>query len=182
MSYDQKQKIFKLFYKRYFKKIVSYCMRKLHNQRYVAEDIAQEAFLRAYDNLDKIYRRSEFLKWVYTVARNLSYNYTRDNKRNLSLTGNWMQDGQDDSRGKRFDEILSSSDSSPYKAAEKNELLTILSNCLERLSSDYRAAVELCCMEGFSYKRAAVVLNANENIIAHDLMRAKRKLYKMAGF
>jgi len=181
MSYDQKQKIFRVFYKRYFKRLVNYSVKKLNNQRYIAEDIAQETFLRAYDNIEKIYKKNEFIKWIYVVARNLSYNYTRDNKRNLSINTGLARSGQDEADSIKLDQVLGSYKDNPFQAVKKNELLAIVSNCLDRLSSDYRQAIELCLMEGLSYKKAAVALNTNESIIAHDLMRAKRKLHKMAN-
>ena len=138
MSYNQRNRIFKVLYKRYFNKVRLRVMRILYNEKDVAEDIAQEAFMRAYMYLDKIYRKDEFLKWVYTVSRNLSYNYRRDKKYSINSS-------------------------------------------LKKLAPNYRAAVQLCGINGLTYDDAAIALNTSVSVVAHNLMRAKRELSCIIG-
>jgi RNA polymerase sigma-70 factor, ECF subfamily len=175
MSYDQRQRIFRVFYNRYFKRIRSRVMQILDNERDAADDIAQEAFMRAYMYLDKIYKRKEFLKWIYTVSRNLSFNYRRSKRYNASksLNINLSVDGYDH---ELIDILADDSYSEPDKAAEKNELLNILSNALNSLSPNYRSALQLCGLDGMTYADAAITLNTSVSSIAHNFMRAKREL------
>ena len=175
MSYDQKNKIFKILYKRYFRKILRYALRLLRNERSMAEDIAQETFLRAYDNLEKVYRRSEFIKWAYTVTRNLCYNHIRHRRYEAPVPLNKKFNIGD--KEKELEEMIPDLKApTPYKEAEKNELLGMLQEGLDRLSGNYRSAVELCCIDGLSYEAAACALNTNKGVVAHNLMRARRKL------
>jgi RNA polymerase sigma-70 factor, ECF subfamily len=175
MSYDQRQRMFKVFYKRYFNKVRSRVIRILFNERDAADDIAQEAFMRAYMHLDKIYRRDEFLKWIYTVSRNLSYNYKRDKRYDANNSLDSRPFGHENS-ALLMDKIADINNAAPDELAEKNELLDILRNAVKRLPPNYMAAVQLCGIDGFTYNEAAVALNASVSVVAHNFMRAKKQL------
>ena len=175
MSYDQRQRIFRVFYNRYFKRIRSRVMQILDNERDAADDIAQEAFLRAYMYLDKIYKRKEFLKWIYTVSRNLSFNYRRSKRYNASKSLN-INLGEYGDGHELIDMLADETNNEPDKTAEKNELLNILSNALNSLSPNYRSALQLCALNGMTYVDAAMVLNTSVSSVAHNFMRAKREL------
>ena len=175
MSFDQKQKIFQVLYKRYFKRVHVRVMRILRNERSTAEDITQEAFLRAYNYLDKLQKPKDAIKWLYVVARNLSYNHLRD-------TGNKHTENLDrkvfvgENEKELYELIPDYKSPTPYKVAESNEVISIVQKGLNSLSEGYREAIELCCMQGLSYRKAAVALNTNESVVAHNLMRARKKL------
>lgn len=178
MSYDQKERIFRLFYKRYFKKIRLRVMRLLNNEKYAADDIAQETFMRAYTNLEKIANRTDFLKWTYTVSRNLSYNY----KRNRQYYGKESLNrklGTDKESRELSDIIVDTKNQAPDIATEQKELMDMVSDAMNRLASNYKAALELCSIEGLSYNVAAIELNISPNAVAHNLMRAKQKIIAM---
>jgi RNA polymerase sigma-70 factor, ECF subfamily len=172
MSYNQKNRIFKVLYRRYFNKIRARVVRILYNERDAVDDIVQEAFLRAYMHLDKIYKKDEFLKWVYTVARNLSYNYKRDKRYGM----NSSLDSRPEGGISLMDKIADINNAAPDEVLEKNELLDILQNALKKLSPHYMAVVQLCGIDGFTYNEAAVTLNASVSVVAHNFMRAKKKL------
>ncbi len=175
MSYDQKERIFRLFYKRYFKKIRFRTMRLLKNERHAADDIAQETFMRAYENLDKIFKRSDFLRWTYAVSRNLSYNYKRSKqyrcKEYLS-----RKLSHDKEALELSDVIMDTKSIAPDTEAERNELLSMLSSAMDKLSSNYRSALQLCSIEGLPYNMAAAELKCSTSAVAHNVMRAKREI------
>ena len=175
MSFDQKHKIFQVLYKRYFKRVNVRVMRILKNERSAAEDITQEAFLRAYNYLDKLQKPKDAIKWLYVVARNLSYNHLRDtSNKHAECLDRKVFVGENE---KELYELIPDHKSpTPYKIAESNEVISIVQKGLNSLSEGYREAIELCCMQGLSYRKAAVVLNTNESVVAHNLMRARRKL------
>jgi RNA polymerase sigma-70 factor, ECF subfamily len=175
MSYDQRQRIFKVFYSRYFKKIRSRVMYILDNEKDAAEDITQEAFMRAYTHLDSIYKREEFLKWIYTVARNLSFNYKRSKRYNSSRSLHSCLNA-DSSKQELIHTLADNKAQSPDVAAQTSELLDMLSNALNSLSPNRRLALQLCGLNGMTYDAAAVVLNTSISSVAHNLMRAKREL------
>jgi RNA polymerase sigma-70 factor (ECF subfamily) len=178
MSYNQKERIFKLFYKRYFKKIHSRVVRLLNNERHAADDIAQETFMRAYMNLEKIVNKTDFLRWTYTVSRNLSYNYKRS-KQYCSKESLNRRLGADKKGMELSDIIADTKNQAPDIATEQKELMDMILNAMDRLASNYKAALKLCSIEGLSYNVAAIELNISPNAVAHNVMRAKRKIMAM---
>lgn len=175
MSYNQRNRIFRVLYKRYFNKMRARVMRILYNDRDAADDIAQEAFMRAYAHMDKIYKKDEFLKWIYTVSRNLSYNYKRDKKHDANNSLDSRPFGHENS-ALLMDKIADANSPAPDETAEKNEIFNMLKEALDRLSPNYRVAVELCGIDGLTYDEAAMRLNTSVSVVAHNLMRAKREL------
>jgi len=180
MSYNQRNRIFKVLYKRYFNKVRLRVMRILYNEKDAAEDIAQEAFMRAYMYLDTIYRKDEFLKWVYTVSRNLSYNYRRDKRYNINSSLDAKINGYQDSMT-LLEKTADTNNPAPDEMAQKNELLDMFKDALKKLAPNYRAAVQLCGIDGLTYDDAAVALNTSVSVVAHNLMRAKRELSYIIG-
>lgn len=175
MSYDQKERIFKVFYKRYFKKVRSRVICLLKNEKHVADDITQETFMRAFANLDKIFKKSDFLKWTYTVSRNLSYNYNRSKYYRCKESLN-RRLGTDKQALELSDMIADTNVCTPDTIAEKNELMDMLSSAMERLSCNYKSALQLCGIEGLPYSVAAAELKCSTSAVAHNLMRAKREI------
>ncbi|MFH1645604.1 MAG: RNA polymerase sigma factor [Candidatus Omnitrophota bacterium] len=179
MSQTQKISIFSICYSKYFNRVVNYAMGILHN-RAVAEDVVQEAFARCYNCMLKkeFMAVKDVLRWVYKVSRNLSYNHIRhlNYVKPLSLhqkvaCGNDTVD---------LHEVLAdSSQVSPHAGAVRNELAYRFKRAFSMLSHDYRSALELCCIDGYSYKTTAFILNRTQSAVAHNVMRAKRKLNKI---
>lgn len=184
MSEDKKRLIFNGLYQRYFKKVFIYVARILKYDTFQAEDITQEAFLRAYGNydLDSMLGSSDFLRWIYTVARNLSFNHLRHMRYEPKQSLNQLVNINDDSQEALENLIADDRCRMPDEEVEKAEFLSIVWESLNRLSNDYRRVVELCCIEGFSYRQAAVALNTRESVVAHNLMRARRKLSSTVEF
>ncbi|MFA5068753.1 MAG: RNA polymerase sigma factor [Candidatus Omnitrophota bacterium] len=171
MSFDRRHRLFQLLYRRYIDKVRSRVGRILYNDMYAVDDIVQEAFMRAYMNMEKIYQKDVFLRWLFTVSRNLCLNYKRGSSR--------IADSNAFCRGyaeSRIGMIADSNCQAPDMIAEKNELICMFRECMEKLTPKYKIAVQLCGIEGLSYSAAAARLNTSANVIAHDLMRAKRLL------
>jgi len=178
MSYDQRERIFKVLYKRYFKKIRSRVMCLLSNERYAADDIAQETFMRAFTHLEKIANKTDFLKWTYTVSRNLSFNYKRSKQYSCKESLNRRLGSGEESR-ELSDVMVDTKILAPDVATQQKELMDMVSSAMDSLAHNYKSALQLCGIEGLSYNVAAVELNISPNAVAHNVMRAKRKILEM---
>ena len=180
MSYNQRNRIFKIFYRRYFNKVRLRVMRILYNEKDAAVDIAQESFMRAYMYLDKIYKKTEFLKWVYTVSRNLSYNYRRDKRYDINSSLDAKITGYENNIT-LLDKTADTNNPTPAEMAQNNEFVGMFKDALNRLSPNYRVALQLCSIDGLTYVEAAQTLNTSVSVIAHNVMRAKRELSCLIG-
>ncbi len=132
-----------------------------------ADDVTQEAFLRAYRHLDKFEGRSEFFTWLYRIALHRALNLRRDRGRRALVD-------IDDPRVTVAVEIDAPGD--PRRALELQESYAQLLAAFDRLSPTLRTTVVLVQLQGFSHKEAAVVLDTTEGTVAWRIHEARRQL------
>ncbi len=139
----------------------------LTGSRSEADDITQDAFLRAYRNIERFEGRSEFFTWLYRIALNRALNVRRDKRRRITMS-------IDDPRLTFALEVDAHGD--PRRAIELRETYTLLLRAFDSLSPLLRTTIALTLLQGFSYKEAAVVLDTTEGTIAWRVHEARRKM------
>ena len=132
-----------------------------------ADDVAQEAFLRAYRSLPEFRVAAEFYSWVYRIAVNLSLNVRRDNTRRRTA-------GMDDPRVALAVQVDASGD--PRRAAELCQIYGRLVTALDRLSAPLRSTVVLVALQGLTHEQAGAVLGCPAGTIAWRLHEARQQL------
>jgi RNA polymerase sigma-70 factor (ECF subfamily) len=159
------QQAFEELVQRYERDVFNLAYRML-NERGEAEDAAQEAFLRAYANLDRYDQERSFKTWVLSIASN----HCIDRLRRRRLT--WLS----------LEEplpphpALTSDIPGPEEAALTNERNVLVQELLEHLSPDYRLAVVLRYWYELSYAEIADMLDTTESAIKSRLFRARQAL------
>jgi RNA polymerase sigma-70 factor (ECF subfamily) len=142
----------------------------LVRNRAEAEDVAQEAFIRAYRAIARFDGRSEPYTWLYRITINLSLNVLRARKSQRTTS-----EGDDP----RLDALASMSASKagemPPDAARK-QLYTALAHGIDQLSETLRTTLVLVCIDGRSHEEASAILGAPEGTIAWRVHEARRKL------
>lgn len=139
----------------------------LTGSRSEADDITQDAFLRAYKNIDRFEGRSEFFTWLYRIALNRALNVRRDKRRRITLS-------LDDPRLTLALAVDGAGD--PRRTLELRETYTMLLRGFDSLSPLLRTTIALTLLQGLSYKEAAVVLDTTEGTIAWRVHEARRKM------
>jgi RNA polymerase sigma factor (sigma-70 family) len=123
----------------------------------LADDLAQEAFLRAYKNIRSFRGEARFSTWLYRIA----YNCFRENaRRKKELVG------IDESRWQQ--EI----DPQTVEPGLKHDLM----HALKLLPLHERTAVVLCCQNGLSHDEAARVLDIPLGTVKTNVLRGREKL------
>lgn len=141
---------------------------RMLNNRGEAEDAAQEAFLRAYSNLDRYDQSRSFKTWLLSIASN----HCIDRLRRRRLT--WLS----------LEEplpphpALTSDTPGPEEATLANERNVLVQALLDELSPDYRLAVVLRYWYDYSYAEIAEMLETTESAIKSRLFRARQALAK----
>ena len=136
-----------------------------------AEDAAQEAFLRAYKHLKRYDPDRSFKTWLLSIASN----YCIDRIRKRRLT--WLS----------IDEplpphpALTSDAPGPEEAAVRGERSEAVSELLDTLAPDYRAAVVLRYWYDMPYADIAQALETTESAIKSRLFRARQQLAEQAA-
>jgi RNA polymerase sigma-70 factor (ECF subfamily) len=139
----------------------------LTGSRSDADDIAQDAFLRAYRQLGTFAGRSEFFTWLYRIAMNRALNVKRDGKRRVAVD-------LDDPRVQAAVAVDAYGD--PRRAAELRQIYARLVSALDRLTPVLRSTVVLVALQGMSHEEAAVVLGCSVGTIGWRIHEARGRL------
>lgn len=149
----------------YHRDILNYIYRLVGNN-YEAEDLAQETFIKAFQKFEDLHEKDKARSWLYSIARNVTIDYFRKNKKHRSLPldnmilENYARATAVDYR----DDII------------KKEVSQEVAGYLSALNEQDRMIVKLLYYEGFSYKEICDVMNINENTLKSRLHRARKVL------
>jgi RNA polymerase sigma-70 factor (ECF subfamily) len=160
---------FEELHRRYVASIYRLVRRKL-GDALLAEDIAQETFMKALRMMDRVDESFNFGGWVHTVARNLCYDELRRRQRDLRADGG-DEEGQEDelmanlpSTAKAFDPVL---------VQESNETRRQVWVVAQRLPEKYRLVLTLRELQDMSYRQIAKTLKMSESAVETLLYRAR---------
>ncbi len=132
-----------------------------------AEDVTQDAFLKAYARLQSFEGRSAFFTWLYRIALHRALNLKRDRGRRRTVA-------LDDARVTAAVEVEASGD--PQRALELQERYARLLAAFDGLSETLRSTVVLTTLQGLSHREAAVVLGTTEGTVSWRVHEARRQL------
>jgi RNA polymerase sigma-70 factor, ECF subfamily len=129
------------------------------NDLALADDLAQEAFIRAYKNVRSFRGEARFSTWLYRIAYNC---FREDARRRKELVG--------------IDESQWQSEIDPntVEPGLKQDLM----HALNLLPLPERTAVVLCCQNGLSHDEAARVLDIPLGTVKTNVLRGREKLKK----
>lgn len=133
-----------------------------------AEDVVQEAFLKAYKRLSGFDARSSFATWIHRIAANCAVDVLRRRKRETERLGRpeALDDGPEPA----------ASDPRPDRLAQSREMEVRLDRALEQLTPMERTAFELRHFEHRSIAEIGRVLGARTSATKQAVFRAVRKL------
>ncbi len=157
---------FGVLVERYQRRVANVALAVVHNQEDALE-LAQETFIRAYENLDKFESRSSFSTWLYRIAANLAIDFWRREGRHVVLRGEDAENELQRMPTERGDS---------YKAASRSELSARLSKALEELTPEHRAVILLREVEGLSYDEISEVLQIPRGTVMSRLHYARTHL------
>ena len=141
-----------------------------------AQEIYQEAFLRAYRNLPRFRFECSFYTWIYRIVTNLCIDHLRKNRfRTREVSTETSAEG--DQEQQIVDRIPDHRPGvSPERALLTRELRDHILRALDKLSPRERMVFELKHYQGLKLQMVAVILNTTENTIKNTLFRATHKL------
>ncbi|MDE3103635.1 MAG: sigma-70 family RNA polymerase sigma factor [Acidobacteriota bacterium] len=163
---------FDLLVQKYRKPMVHFMFRMVHNQA-VAEELAQEVFLRVYRSRETYRAEARFSTWLYRIATNLGVNYARDHKQERTASTVYL-DEPDTETGTTPDVA----DGTPTVEARmlRNERLNAIRQHVMALPERQRMAVLMHKYEEMDYRQIGDVLKLSESATKSLLFRAYQTL------
>jgi len=137
-----------------------------------ANDLAQEAFIKAFQALRSFKGGSSFYTWVYRIAVNKTINFLkqRRNKGQMSL------DDLDFNAEHDPDLVALISEKTPRREVNLAELQEKLNIAMQKLSEPHRLAVTLHDVQGLSHEEIAKIMDCNVGTVRSRLFYARQQL------
>ncbi|MDD2720015.1 MAG: RNA polymerase sigma factor RpoE [Gallionella sp.] len=134
-----------------------------------AEDVTQEAFIKAYRALPGFRGDSAFYTWLYRIGINTAKNYLLANKRRAPTSTPF-----DAEEAEAFDEAgLLREVSTPENELMSKQVVNVVQTTLQELPEDLRSALTLREIEGLSYEEIASVMNCPIGTVRSRIFRAR---------
>ena len=158
---------------KYQDRVFNVCWRMCGN-RADAEDLTQEAFVKALSSIQRFAGRSGFYTWIFRIAVNLALSARRKGKRRMTLS----LDAADPSgnRASSHAERIASSEVPPDRRAADRERQEIVTAALASLDEQQRSIVILRDLEGFGYDEIAEMIDVPIGTVKSRLHRARLAL------
>ena len=138
---------------------------KLTGNRELANDVAQEAFIRAWKAIGKFRGDSTFGTWIYRITVNTAWTLRKKAKKHYSLN---IEDTQEP--------VVVDEKKDPELVAINSDLSLVLRKALNQIPLEQRIIVELKNIEGRSHKEIADYLDISVTAAKVRLQRAHQKL------
>jgi RNA polymerase sigma-70 factor (ECF subfamily) len=163
---------FDLLVRKYQHKVLKLVGRFVSDQA-EAEDVAQEAFIKAYRALPSFRGDSAFYTWLYRIAINTAKNALVSSRRRPIDFDLDLQDPEQYDR----QALLKESDT-PEGVALTEEIRTTVEKAIEQLPEDLRTAIVLRELEGMSYEEIAEAMDCPVGTVRSRIFRAREAIDK----
>ena len=167
-----------------FERLVERTERQAYNMAYrmtgnreEAEDLTQEAYLRAYRSFDKYNRALPFENWFFRILSNLFVDRLRRKPKQAPLSLNQPLGGPNGEES--FVLEVPDEESNPEVQILRTVMDERLQRALHALPSDFRTAVLLCDVEGLSYEEIARAMGTSIGTVRSRIHRGRQMLRRL---
>lgn len=165
---------------RYWDRIYSRVNHLLKNKQ-DAEEVTQDAFIRAHRGLENFRGDASFSTWLFQIATNLAHNrywYWFRRKRDQSLS---FDQPLGEENNLTLETILPASGESPAQAVITQEFVDRVSECMSDLGEKHREILLLRNVHNYSYEEIARHLSISLGTVKSRIARARESLRELMG-
>jgi RNA polymerase sigma factor (sigma-70 family) len=137
-----------------------------------ANDLAQEAFIKAFQALKSFKGGSSFYTWVYRIAVNKTINFLKQRRNRSQMSLNDLDFNAEHDP----DLVALISEKTPRREVNLLELQEKLNNAMQRLSEPHRLVVTLHDVQGLSHEEIAKIMDCNIGTVRSRLFYARQQL------
>jgi RNA polymerase sigma-70 factor (ECF subfamily) len=163
---------YRVLVERYQQRVYAIAYQVLKNQA-DAEDVAQEAFVKAFLSLKSFRGESSFFTWLYRITHHMALDYRRSLMRRKSepIT---QEMKKEDAVGVQL--VTEKPSDDPGQVFSDKELAVRLKKALEKISEEHRSVVVLREVDGLSYEEIAEATGVSKGTVMSRLFYARKKL------
>ncbi len=160
---------FETLVERYQQQVYHLALRMVNNEA-DAQDLAQEAFIRAWRGLGSFQFTSQFSTWLYRLTSNICIDFLRAQKRRKVVSLTMLRDDEDS----QWD--LPDDDPLPEQQMIAREERQALDRAFAALDPEFRQILTLRIVNGCSYQQISQVLGIAEGTVKSRISRAREQL------
>ncbi len=158
--------------RKYHRSMINFLYRMVHSQA-VAEELAQEVFLRVYRSRESYRADAKFTTWLYRIATNLAVNHARDTKHERAAQNVYL-DEPDEETGTTPE--LADDTPNVEQNLLRDERMAAIRKHVMALPERQRTAVLMHKYQGLDYRQIGEVLKLSESATKSLLFRAYQTL------
>jgi RNA polymerase sigma-70 factor (ECF subfamily) len=166
---DGEKSCYDILVRRYKIRLFNYILRMVGNAD-LAEEIAQDAFVRAYVNADKYRTIARFSTWLYTIATNLVRNRFRQRKRQPTVLSLFFRGRDDDEE--QMHEVVDEAPN-PEELAVGEDLERLIAEASAQIPEKYRIPFLLREVNQLSYEEIRAVTGLKLGTVRSRINRAR---------
>ena len=154
------------FFDRHYSRVRAF-IRSIVREDWIAEDLTQEVFIRAFNHLPDLKDRSRAKAWLFRIAKNMCTDYFRQAR------------GERRNDSSPLDPSLVACSSRQERAFEQQEMTECVQNHFQLLPENLRTVLWLFDVDGFTHKEIAEILDIDVANVKVRLHRARKKMRKI---
>ena len=148
---------------------------RMIRDREQAEDLAQETFVRVFNNIDRYDPRYKFSSWIFKIATNLTIDHIRRKELDtVSIDGSRNAVTPDQIEATSI--TIASPDENPEELLEAKQLGEEIESAIGKLRPEYRAAILLRHVDGREYQEIAEILSLPLGTVKTYIHRGRNEL------
>ncbi len=137
-----------------------------------ANDLAQEAFIKAFQALKSFKGGSSFYTWIYRIAVNRTINFLKQRKSRGHLSLNDLDFNAENDP----DLVALVSEKTPRREIQLSELQEKLNAAMQKLSEDHRLVITLHDIQGLSHEQIGEIMKCNIGTVRSRLFYARQQM------
>lgn len=162
---------------RHTPKLFNYLVRSLQNEEDAA-DLAQDTFVRVFQNRTKFDKRMKFSTWLYAIATNL----VRDRYRHRTRHPQVSLDAENEASGEDFRESVPEQKPTPSESLQNAERAESVRKAVGQLPEELRTPLILSEYEELSHAEIGEILDCTSKAVEVRLYRARNQLRNTLGW
>ena len=165
---------------RYYDRIFARVSQLLNNKQ-DAEEVTQDAFIRAHRGLDNFRGDASFSTWLYQIATNLAHNrywywFRRKRDQSISLDQPLSDDGS-----LTLENVMPCASENPAEAVVTQEFVDRVSDCMQSLNEKHKEVLILRNVKNLTYDEIAQQLEISVGTVKSRIARARENLRGLLG-